>query len=103
MTSTDVTADGVAWDLEPLLPEPGEGGVHALLARADEIAAQLAQSREQIASFDVEKLTAFMTALSDLHDAIGRAGNYAALNFSTNTTDPARGALMQMVEERTTA
>jgi oligoendopeptidase F len=44
-----------------------------------------------------------MHGLAELHDAIGRAGNYAGLHFSTDTTDPARGALMQRVEERSTA
>ena len=34
-TETDLTADDVAWDLEPLLPEPGEAGVKALLDDAD--------------------------------------------------------------------
>jgi len=33
---------------------------------------------------------------------IGRAGSYAALNFSTATADPARGALLQKVQERGT-
>ena len=31
---------------------------------------------------------------------IGRAGGYAGLHFSADTTDQARGALMQRVEER---
>ena len=103
MTTTDVTAEGVAWDLETLLPEPGEAGVHALLARADELVTELVGAREQIASFDAGALAEFLTRLVDLNDAIGRAGNYAGLQFSTDTTDPARGALMQMVEERSTA
>ncbi len=103
MTTTDVTAEAVAWDLETLLPEPGEAGVHALLARADELVTELVGAREQIASFDAGALAEFLTRLVDLNDAIGRAGNYAGLQFSTDTTDPARGALMQMVEERSTA
>ncbi|MET1003456.1 MAG: M3 family oligoendopeptidase [Acidimicrobiia bacterium] len=103
MTTTDVTAEGVAWDLETLLPEPGEAGVHALLTRADELVTELVGAREQIASFDAGALAEFLTRLVDLNDAIGRAGNYAGLQFSTDTTDPARGALMQMVEERSTA
>jgi oligoendopeptidase F len=43
-----------------------------------------------------------MTALAELQDVLGRAGSYAALNFSTATADPARGALLQRVQERGT-
>ena len=90
MTTIDVTAEAVAWDLETLLPEPGEAGVHALLARADELVTELVGAREQIASFDAGALAEFLTRLVDLNDAIGRAGNYAGLQFSTDTTDPAQ-------------
>jgi oligoendopeptidase F len=104
MTATaDMTAEGVVWDLEPLLPEPGEAGVKALLARADEIADRLEAARGTVAGFDAKSLFEFVSGLADLYDAVGRAGNYAGLHFSADTTDPARGALMQMVEERETA
>jgi oligoendopeptidase F len=43
-----------------------------------------------------------MTELAELQDVIGRAGSYAALNFSTATADPERGALLQKVQERGT-
>lgn len=103
MTSTDITAEDVVWDLEPLLPEPGNAGVDALLDRADTIAEELARARGRVADLDSGELATFMAGLAELHDAIGRAGNYAGLHFSTDTTDPARGALMQRVEERSTA
>ena len=35
--------------------------------------------------------------------SLGRAGSYAALRFSTDTADPASGALLQQVQERETA
>ncbi len=44
-----------------------------------------------------------MTELVDIQDLVARAGNYAALRFSIDTADPARGALMQRVQERATA
>jgi len=34
---------------------------------------------------------------------VGRAGYYAGLGFSTDTADPAKGALMQRVQEQETA
>ena len=36
-------------------------------------------------------------------ELLGKAGSYAGLRFSVDTTDPERGALMQRVEERSTA
>jgi oligoendopeptidase F len=103
MTTTDTTADDVAWDLTTLLPEPGEAGVKALLDQADALAAELAEARGRVADFDADALATFMTKLAQLYDLVGRADNYAGLDFSTDTTDPARGALMQRVEERATA
>jgi oligoendopeptidase F len=103
MTSTDLTAERVVWDLTPLLPEPGERGVKILLDRAAAIAEELAKARGHVAEFDVAQLANFMTRLAELEDAVGRADNYAGLDFSVDTTDPARGALMQHVEERSTA
>ena len=52
MTATDMTAEDVVWNLEPLLPEPGEGGVLALVDRADVLADGLATARGHVGSFD---------------------------------------------------
>src|SRR5436853_611826 len=35
MTTTDLTADDVVWDLAPLLPAPDDDGIEQLLAAAD--------------------------------------------------------------------
>jgi oligoendopeptidase F len=102
-STTDLTAASVRWDLEPLLPAPGATGVEALLAQADAVADELAAQRGQVAAMDAAALTAFLRRLADLHDLLGRAGSYAGLRFATDTTDEARGALMQKVEERSTA
>ena len=86
------------------MPEPGEAGVDALLGRADAIAAGArGRARHASATFDAGELATFMTRLAELEDVVGRADNYAGLDFSVDTTDPARGALMQKVEERGTA
>ena len=42
------------------------------------------------------------TGLAEVLDLIGRAGSFAGLDFAADTTDPARGARMQRVEERST-
>jgi oligoendopeptidase F len=103
MTSTDLTAETVVWDLEPLLPEPGEAGVKRLLDEAAAIAEELSGARGNVVDFDAERLSSFMQRLADLEDLVGRADNYAGLDFSVDTADPARGALMQYVQERATA
>ena len=44
-----------------------------------------------------------MRELAELQEIAGRAGSYAILNFSGNTADPARGALLQRMQEKATA
>src|SRR3954469_1235048 len=102
MTTTDITADDVVWDLTPLLPAPDDEGLAVLLDRADTLADELAGAHGRVASFDAADLTDFMRRLGEVHEIIGRAGSYVGLDFATDTTDPARGARMQRVEERAT-
>ncbi len=103
MTATDLTAADVVWDLEPLLPAPGDDGLNRLLDEAEARADALAAKRGSIASFRVEDLVAFMDLLAELSELVGRAQSYAGLDFASDTTDAARGARMQRVEERSTA
>src|SRR5215831_5192810 len=44
-----------------------------------------------------------MPELADIQEHVGRAGTFAVLRFSTDTAEPANGALLQLVLERTTA
>src|SRR4051794_12522461 len=103
MSSTEVTAEDVAWGLESLLFTPGEPGGLGLLDQADAQAEVLNQQRGNVADFDADALVSFMQTMAALNEAIGRAGSYASLRFATDTTDAARGALMQRVRERATA
>jgi oligoendopeptidase F len=101
-TDADLTAAEIAWDLEPLLPEPADRGLADLLDAADARAEELAKTRGHVAELDAAGLAAFMEGLAEVLDLVGRAGSYAGLDFATDTTDPARGARMQRVEERAT-
>ncbi len=103
MTATDLEASDIVWDLAPLLPAPDDVGIRQLLDAADAQAEALARVRGKVADLDADGLVAFMTGLAELHDGIGRVGSFAGLDFAADTTDPARGARMAMVEERSTA
>jgi len=99
-TTNDLTAAEVAWDLEPVL---GGRGVDDLLDEATEIAGEVARHRGGVADLDTNRLVDVMHALAAVQDLVGRAASYAGLRFAVDTADPARGALLQHVEERTTA
>src|SRR5438094_9591280 len=101
MTATDLTADGIVWDLEPLLPAPDDAGLEQLLDAADAKADELAKTHGAVAQLDADGVVEFMHGLAEVHDLLGRAGSFAGLDFAADTTDPARGARMQKVDERT--
>jgi oligoendopeptidase F len=101
MTATDLTADGIVWDLEPLLPAPDDAGLEQLLDSAEARADELAKTHGAVAELDADGLVEFMRGLAEVHDLLGRAGSFAGLDFAADTTDPARGARMQKVDERT--
>ncbi len=96
----DLTAAHVAWDLEPLLGE--EGSVDVLLDRAAAIAEELQVYKGRVATLDAGGLAAMLHRVAELQELVSRAGHYVSLRFAENTADPARGAAMQAVEERST-
>jgi oligoendopeptidase F len=102
-TDADLTAADVAWDLEPLADGRGEAGVDVLLDEAERVAASVAERRGTVAALDAGAFAVLMHEMAALAELVGRAGSYAQLRFSVDTTDPARGALLQRVEERATA
>jgi oligoendopeptidase F len=106
-TDTDLGLDQVAWDLTDLLDGAGDdprAAIDALLdeakRRADAFAAAHAG---KVAELDGPGLVAAMRELGEIEEIAGRAGTYVHLSFSIDTADPARGALLQHVEERGTA
>ncbi len=100
----DPELDQAAWDLEPLVDGRGEEGVLALLADAHARSEAFAKSYAgRVAELDAEALAGAMHELETIEDLVGRAGTYAGLRFTVDTTDAERGALLQKVEERGTA
>ncbi|HTW13427.1 MAG TPA: M3 family oligoendopeptidase [Solirubrobacteraceae bacterium] len=93
-----------AWDLTPLVDGDPEHGVDRLLdealARAERFAQRYAG---KVAEFDSAGLREAMLELAAIQELAGKAGNYASLQFSTDTADPVRGAQLQKMQERVTA
>ena len=55
------------------------------------------------ATLDPAGLREAMGELATIGELVGRAGYFAALRFSTDTAEPANGALLQRVQEQETA
>ncbi len=102
-SETDKDLQAASWDLEPLVAGEGKPGVERRMGEALERATAFAEAHAgKLAELDSEGLAAAMGELAEIQELVGRAGYYAALRFSTDTADPATGALMQWVQERET-
>jgi oligoendopeptidase F len=101
---TDPELERAAWDLDALVDGEGEAGIQRqlddALARSEAFAERYVGKLGEI---DSQELAQAMHELAEINDLIGRAGTYAALRFSTDTADPAHGALLQRVQEQGTA
>jgi oligoendopeptidase F len=101
---SDPELEASAWDLEPLVDGEGQPGVERRLAEALERSKAFSERYAgRIAEFDGAGLQEAMSELGAIHELVGRAGYYAALRFSTDTAEPANGALLQRVQEQETA
>jgi len=93
----------VRWDLADLLEGAGGGDVETLLEQAVERARAFAlRQRGALATIDAAGLATAMEELGEIYDLLGRVDSYASLDFSTDTIDPVRGALVARVQERAT-
>ena len=101
---SDPELEATAWDLEPLVDGEGTDGVKRRMADALERARAFAQSYAGgLAEIDSAGLREAMSELAGIHELVSRGGYYAALRFSTDTAEPANGALLQWVQEQETA
>jgi oligoendopeptidase F len=99
-TAADPALAAAAWDLEPLVDGLGGDGVERLLTEARDRAAAFAERyRGRLGELDSESLADAMRELGEIQDLGGRAGSYAMLDFTLDTTDPARGARVQEARE----
>ena len=100
----EATLQAAVWDLEPLVEGRGADGADDLLAEARERAEAFALlHRGRVAELGSDGVAEAMHELAAMYDLVGRAGSYAMLDFSLDTGDPKRGALMQRVQEKSAA
>jgi oligoendopeptidase F len=91
------------WDLAALVDGQGASGTEQFLSEAVDLAGAFAdQFAGRLAELDAAGLAEAMRQLAAIHELVGRGGSYAALRFATDTADPERGALLQLVQERAT-
>src|SRR5262249_54685440 len=100
----DPVLEQTAWNLDELVDGEGRDGVERrladALARAQSFAASYAG---RLGELDAASLGQAMRELADIHQLVGRAGTSAALSFAPDTAEPANGALLALVQERSTA
>jgi oligoendopeptidase F len=100
---TDPELERASWNLEDLVDGQGREGVEQLLDEAQRRADAFAERHAgKVAQLDGPGLEEAMRELAAIGELVGRAGSYAQLDFSVDTQDPARGALVARVTERST-
>jgi len=99
-----MTVEDVAWDLSPLVHGEDEAGADRLLEEATTRAQAFADNYAgRLAGLDGPAFATAIAELQEISELASRAGNYAMLRFSVDTADPALGALLQRVQEKSTA
>jgi oligoendopeptidase F len=100
---TDPELQEAAWDLEPLVEGEGQEGVERRLSDALGRASSFAERHAgKLGELSSMQLRDAMGELASIYELVARAGYYASLRFSTDTADPANGALLQLVQEQET-
>jgi oligoendopeptidase F len=102
MTAPALTgAEEATWDLSDLYGGVNDPALSADLATADSEADALdAAYRGRIAGLSTRELAELLGRYEALSERAGKAGSFAVLNWTQNTEDPERGALLQKVTER---
>jgi oligoendopeptidase F len=91
------------WDLQPLVDGDSDAGVARQLEEAGARAGAFAERYAgTVGTLDAEGMREAMEELAAINELVGKASSYASLQFATDTADPARGALLAMMQERAT-
>jgi len=98
-----MTVQDVSWDLSPLVHGEDDAGADRLLDEATQRAQAFAERYAgRLAELEPLEFADAVAALQEISELAARAGNYAMLRFSIDTADPALGALLQRVQEKST-
>ncbi|NNF02905.1 MAG: oligoendopeptidase F, partial [Rhodothermales bacterium] len=99
---TPTGAESIHWNLADLFDS-----IDSLKSDLDEAAERSERFetsyRGRVAELGDDELREALDLLGGIQDLAGKAYTYAYLNWSTDTSDPERGALLQHVRERYTA
>jgi len=94
-------AEEIAWDLTTVYAGTDDPAIDRDLDTADERAQALSKEyKRRVASLDAEEMLDLIKRYEDTTELAGRIGMWTYLNWSTNTEDPARGALRMKATER---
>src|SRR5262249_6671775 len=92
-------AETVEWDLSDLYDD--EATLRADLSEAADAAALFGERyRGRVAGLSADELAEALAERERIESVVDRAGAYASLRFSADTSDESRGALVQMTRER---
>jgi oligoendopeptidase F len=99
-----MTVEDVSWDLAPLVHGEGDAGADRLLDEAAGRAQAFADTYAgRVAELTAAEFAAAVSELQEISELASRSGHYAMLRFSVDTADPQIGALMQRMQEKSTA
>ncbi|MFP5362608.1 MAG: M3 family oligoendopeptidase [Thermoleophilia bacterium] len=99
-----MTVEDVCWDLSPLVHGEGDAGADRLIDEAGQRANAFADTYAgRVAELTGPEFAAAVRELQEISELASRSGHYAMLSFSVDTADPGIGALMQRMQEKSTA
>jgi oligoendopeptidase F len=99
-----MTVEDVSWDLSPLVHGEGDAGADRLIDEAAERAQAFAERYAgRVGDLTGAEFAAAVAELQEISELASRSGHYAMLRFSIDTADPQIGALMQRMQEKSTA
>ncbi len=93
-------SENVLWDLSVFYADPADPAIPRDLAEAQAAAERFAERyRGRVASLSAAELAEALRELEAIYEKMGGLSAYATLHWTTNTADPARGALLQRINE----
>ncbi|MFN2609928.1 MAG: M3 family oligoendopeptidase [Actinomycetota bacterium] len=94
------SAKDVLWDIGDLFADAEDPKLHAEMQEAKQLASSFTKTyRGKVESLTAAGLNEAVAAYEKIQSLLGRAYVFAELSYSTDTSDQARGAFVQKVQE----